>query len=442
MKQLELVIRNQTGLHARPAKVLVNLAKQFKSDIRIQCKDKRANAKSMVSVLTLGADLRQLRLHRGQRRGRGAGPGRPGGGRSSAASATRDGPRGSAEPRRPPAAPEAAPGAPRRPPGRRHPGHRRPRRASPWARSSSTEPTRPQAARDLDAAGRTAGPGARPWPQAKQQLAELHARMVGKKLERRGRHLRGPRRVPGGPGAAGRACRPASRPARAPARAWQDRHRGTGRGHRGPGRCPAVGPGRRPAGRGPPRPAPAAWASPRRASSCRTRRWWCWRRELSPSETAAFDPERVLGFCIVNGGPTSHIAILARALGLPAVVGAESRVLELAGRHPGHPRRQRRHRDPGSRPRGAGPGQAGPERPGWSGAGRRRPRQALPAVTLDGRHVDVTANVGSPRRRRRGREAGRRRHRPAAHRVPVPGPGRRPPARRSSSRSTAPSPRR
>src|SRR6266540_3615085 len=55
MKQIELVILNETGLHARPAKVLVNLAKQFKSTISLQHKGKRANAKSMVSVLTLGA---------------------------------------------------------------------------------------------------------------------------------------------------------------------------------------------------------------------------------------------------------------------------------------------------------------------------------------------------------------------------------------------------
>src|SRR5678815_4122354 len=55
MKQIELVILNETGLHARPAKVLVNLAKQFKSNISLQHKGKRANAKSMVSVLTLGA---------------------------------------------------------------------------------------------------------------------------------------------------------------------------------------------------------------------------------------------------------------------------------------------------------------------------------------------------------------------------------------------------
>src|SRR3990172_4123957 len=55
MKQIEIVIQNRTGLHARPAKVLVNLAKKFKSDISLHHGGKRANAKSMVSVLTLGA---------------------------------------------------------------------------------------------------------------------------------------------------------------------------------------------------------------------------------------------------------------------------------------------------------------------------------------------------------------------------------------------------
>jgi phosphocarrier protein FPr len=57
MKRLELVIQNESGLHARPAKTLVGLAKQFKSDIRLTCNQKRANAKSMVSVLTLGASF-------------------------------------------------------------------------------------------------------------------------------------------------------------------------------------------------------------------------------------------------------------------------------------------------------------------------------------------------------------------------------------------------
>ena len=57
-------------------------------------------------------------------------------------------------------------------------------------------------------------------------------------------------------------------------------------------------------------------------------------RELSPSDTASFDPEHVLGFGIVNGGPTSHIAILARALGLPAIVGVDEAMLALADKTP------------------------------------------------------------------------------------------------------------
>ena len=57
-------------------------------------------------------------------------------------------------------------------------------------------------------------------------------------------------------------------------------------------------------------------------------------RELSPSDTASFDPERVLGFGIVEGGPTSHIAILARALGLPAIVGVDESMLALEEKTP------------------------------------------------------------------------------------------------------------
>ena len=52
--------------------------------------------------------------------------------------------------------------------------------------------------------------------------------------------------------------------------------------------------------------------------------------DLTPSETAVLDPERVLGICTVVGGPNAHTAILARALGLPAVVRAGSSVLEIA----------------------------------------------------------------------------------------------------------------
>ena len=56
MKEHDLTIHNPTGLHARPAKVFVNTAKQYKSDIRVQHGEKKANAKSLISMLTLGVE--------------------------------------------------------------------------------------------------------------------------------------------------------------------------------------------------------------------------------------------------------------------------------------------------------------------------------------------------------------------------------------------------
>ncbi|MEJ2759726.1 MAG: phosphoenolpyruvate--protein phosphotransferase, partial [Anaerolineales bacterium] len=44
--------------------------------------------------------------------------------------------------------------------------------------------------------------------------------------------------------------------------------------------------------------------------------------ELTPTETAQLDMEQVIGIITVVGGPTSHSAILSRALGIPAVSGA------------------------------------------------------------------------------------------------------------------------
>jgi len=41
--------------------------------------------------------------------------------------------------------------------------------------------------------------------------------------------------------------------------------------------------------------------------------------DLTPSDTAVLDRSRVAGFCTTRGGATSHVAILARSLGLPAL---------------------------------------------------------------------------------------------------------------------------
>jgi len=50
---------------------------------------------------------------------------------------------------------------------------------------------------------------------------------------------------------------------------------------------------------------------------------------LTPADTAALDVRKVLGIATVEGGPTSHAAILARALGIPAVAGVDPSILDL-----------------------------------------------------------------------------------------------------------------
>ena len=51
--------------------------------------------------------------------------------------------------------------------------------------------------------------------------------------------------------------------------------------------------------------------------------------DLSPSDTAAMDRHQVLGFATEQGSTTSHTAILARSLGIPAVVGLRNAVFNL-----------------------------------------------------------------------------------------------------------------
>ncbi len=45
-------------------------------------------------------------------------------------------------------------------------------------------------------------------------------------------------------------------------------------------------------------------------------------KNLTAAETATMDPSTILGFVTEEGGPTGHVAVIARSLSLPAVVGA------------------------------------------------------------------------------------------------------------------------
>lgn len=116
--------------------------------------------------------------------------------------------------------------------------------------------------------------------------------------------------------------------------------------------------------------------------------------DLTPSDTATLDPDRALGVATVSGGPTSHAAILARRLGIPAVVGVgaalrsvdEGVSLLIDGEHgevvvaPSEAERAR----------------AEARRRVWL-AERAAAREAAaePAITRDGYRVEVAANVGS-----------------------------------------------
>lgn len=50
-----VTIADPAGLHARPAVIFVRLASQFRSNVRVEYNGREADAKSLLSVLSLGA---------------------------------------------------------------------------------------------------------------------------------------------------------------------------------------------------------------------------------------------------------------------------------------------------------------------------------------------------------------------------------------------------
>ena len=115
--------------------------------------------------------------------------------------------------------------------------------------------------------------------------------------------------------------------------------------------------------------------------------------DLTPSDTAALDRTRVMGFATTRGGATSHVAILARSLGIPALAGIEPAALEIPNGTSvvldGSKGTLRLNPPPEEITR---------IRSAQERAEKQRKEDLAhahePAVTLDGKRIEVVANIG------------------------------------------------
>jgi phosphotransferase system enzyme I (PtsI) len=112
-------------------------------------------------------------------------------------------------------------------------------------------------------------------------------------------------------------------------------------------------------------------------------------RDLAPADTAALDPAEVLALVTEDGGPTSHTAILARTLGLPAVVRCPGALAVVDG--------ELVTVDGATGTVVTGAGAAAVEAAGAAEVARRQRLGAAtgPGRTADGHAVALYANIGS-----------------------------------------------
>ncbi len=116
--------------------------------------------------------------------------------------------------------------------------------------------------------------------------------------------------------------------------------------------------------------------------------------DLTPSDTATMEKGKVLGFCTVGGGATSHVSILARSMDIPAIAGSEPRIMDLADGTPvildGSKGKLRLN-----------PSVEEMERVRTVQVRQKAKREAdlatadQPAITRDGHRIEVVANIGN-----------------------------------------------
>ena len=115
--------------------------------------------------------------------------------------------------------------------------------------------------------------------------------------------------------------------------------------------------------------------------------------DLAPSEAASLNPAHVRGFCTTMGSATSHVSILARGLGIPAVAGINPAALDIpAGT------RVILDGDSGSLRLEPTDEEENEVRRRQSAAATRKAADVAvasePAVTRDGHRIEVVANIG------------------------------------------------
>ena len=114
--------------------------------------------------------------------------------------------------------------------------------------------------------------------------------------------------------------------------------------------------------------------------------------DFFPSETATIPPGMALGLCTVEGSATSHIAVFARGMGLPAVVGVDLPVLQPGTLLAFDGETGEVYIDPS--PEVVARLQSQQEEQSRSREGAAE-RAHEPAVTRDGTRIEVAANIGA-----------------------------------------------
>ena len=116
--------------------------------------------------------------------------------------------------------------------------------------------------------------------------------------------------------------------------------------------------------------------------------------DLTPSDTATLNRAQVVGLCTTTGGASSHVAILARSLDIPLIAGVEARALDIPDGTPAIV-----DAAVGTLRLNPSPSEIATLRERQQRHARRRELDQAhaqePAITADGHRIEVAANISA-----------------------------------------------